>query len=173
MDRFAPILSDSNFTNSNFSHASVNAGVIQTGETGPLRIRLVTLFLVIVPVAVFFAGVSRTHVVTIHVGMSLDEVARILRSASAVEISRPLGYSRVQTQGSPEYSTYWQLPHSKLTIETVALDDEILNGLYLDASSTKKLIVHDRGLQIDTLNELTEDEIAKGRRNSPPHGFKL
>ena len=30
MDRFAPIVSDSNFKNSYFSHASVNAGVIQT-----------------------------------------------------------------------------------------------------------------------------------------------
>ena len=30
MDRFAPIVSDSIFTNSHFLHASVNAGVIQT-----------------------------------------------------------------------------------------------------------------------------------------------
>ena len=130
-----------------------------------MKIRLATLFLVILPFAVFFAGMSRTHVATIHVGMTLEEVSRTLRSASAIEVPCPNSYVRVQTRGGPENSTYWQLPRSSQIVETVTYSDEILIGLYLDAASTEKLTIKDRGLQMLTFNELTEDELAKRRRN--------
>jgi len=136
-----------------------------------LKFKLLTLLIIIVPIAVFFAGVARKRPVTIHVGMGHDEVLAALRSASAEEVACPLSYpARVQTMGYAPLPTCWKLPNSHLTIETKTSDDLLLYGLCLEGQPVKKLQITNRGEELTSSNELTADELETQRRNRPLPG---
>ena len=127
--------------------------------------------LVIIPIAVFFAGASRPHAVSINVGMPLEDAYELLQSASAVETSLSEATPRPHAIiGMPEHSKYCAFPSSKAVIETTSYNHSRLAGLYLEGKSIEKLEIRNRGQDFVPSNQLTAHELAEQLRNRPHPG---
>ena len=133
--------------------------------TASLKIRLKTILLLVIPIAVFFAGVARPRSATVHIGMRVEEVATAMRLASAMEVVRPAWrLFPVQRKCIDGESTFWKLPCADEIVETVAWNG-LVEVLHIDAIEVDKLHFVDRGAKIMQSNELTKDELDRAKSN--------